>query len=93
MSILKINMVEEASLEFRLRRINKTINYLLDNLMSEKYKKTKKYLNYVENLLILASKVTGCVSIIAFASLVAVLVGITSYAAGIIIYGITISQL
>ena len=86
-------MVEEASLEFRLRRINKTINYLLDNLMSEKYKKTKKYLNYVENLLILASKVTGCVSIIAFASLVAVLVGITSYAAGIIIYGITISQL
>ena len=26
--ILKINMVEEASLEFRFRKINETINYL-----------------------------------------------------------------
>ena len=41
MSILKINMVKEASLEFRLRRINKTINYLLDDLMSEKDKKQR----------------------------------------------------
>ena len=38
--------------------------------MSEKYKKTCKYLNYVENLLILVSTFTGCVSISAFASLV-----------------------
>ena len=36
--------------------------------MSEKYKKTCKYLNYAEHLLILASTVTGCVSISAFAS-------------------------
>ena len=34
--------------------------------MSEKYKKTCKYLNYIENLLTLVSKVTGCVSISAF---------------------------
>ena len=38
-------MVEEASLEFRLRKIDETRNYLSDeikhnNLMSEKYKQT-----------------------------------------------------
>ena len=66
-------MVEEASIAFRLRKLDETRNYLLDgikrkDIMSEKYKKTCKYLNYVENLLILASKVTGSVSISAFAS-------------------------
>ena len=45
-------MVEEASLEFRLRKIDETRNYLLDeinhnSLMSEKYNKTCKYLNYI----------------------------------------------
>ena len=44
--------------------------------MSEKYKKTCKYLNYVEHLFILASTVTGCVLISLFASLVAIPVGI-----------------
>ena len=44
-------MVEEASLKFRLRKIDETRNYLLDeikqnDLISEKYKKTCKYLNY-----------------------------------------------
>ena len=61
-------MVEKASLEFRLRKIDQTRNYLLDeikhnDLMSKKCKKTCKYLNYVEHLLILASTVTGFVSI------------------------------
>ena len=51
--------------------------------MSEKYKKTWKCLNYVEHLLILASKFTGCVSVSTFASLVCVLVGIMSSAVGI----------
>ena len=54
-----------------------------NDLMSEKYKKTCKYLNYVENLLILASTVTGCVSISVFASLVCLPVGILSSALGI----------
>ena len=81
-------MVEEASIEFRLRKIDGTRNYLLDeikynDLMSEKYKKTCKYLHYVENFLILASTVTGCVLISAFTSLVCVPVGITSSAVGI----------
>ena len=53
-------MVKQASLEFRFKKIDETRNYILDeikhnDLMSEKYKKTCKYLNYVEQLLILAS--------------------------------------
>ena len=50
--------------------------------MREKYKKTFKYLNYVEHLLNLASTVTGFVSISEFALLVCVPVGITSSAIG-----------
>ena len=84
-------MVEGASLEFRLRKTDETRNYLLDeikhnDLMSEKYKKTCKYLNYVGNLLILSSIITGCVSISIFASLVDINVDITSSSVGINIY-------
>ena len=72
MSILNINKIKEASLQFRLRQIDETRNYLLDeikhnDLMSEKNKKTCKYLNYVENRLFLASAITVCVSISALA--------------------------
>ena len=64
-----------SSLEFRLRKIDEIKNYLSEDqanneLMSEKYKKRCKYINYVEHLLILVSTVTGCVSISAFVSLV-----------------------
>ena len=77
-------MVEEASIEFRLRKTDETRNYLLgeikhNDLMNEKYNKTCKCLNYVENLLNLLSAITGCVSISAYASLVDINVGITSY--------------
>ena len=49
-SITTMNMVEEESVEFRLREIDETRNYLLDeikhnNLMREKYKKRFEYLN------------------------------------------------
>ena len=79
-----MNMVEETSLEFRLRKIDETTNYVLDeikhnDLVSKKYKKMCKC---VENLLILSSTVTGCVSVSAFASLVCVSVGVTSSAIG-----------
>ena len=57
--------------------------------MGEKYKKICKYLNYVENLLILASTITGCVSVFAFALAVCGSVGITSPAVGIKICEIT----
>ena len=57
--------------------------------MSRKYKTIGKYLNHVEHLLILASKVTGCVSISAFTSLVAIPVGISSTAVEIKVSDIT----
>ena len=54
-------MIDEASVELRLRKIDETRNYVLDEIkhkqnsqMSKKYKNTCKYLNYVEHLLILA---------------------------------------
>ena len=50
--------------------------------MSKTYKETCKYLNHVENLLILVWTVTSCVSTSAFPSLVCVPVGITSSAVG-----------
>ena len=73
---LKINMVEEASLEFGLRKIDETRNYLLDEikhnyLISEKYIKTSNYLNCVGDLLILTSTGTGfnfCVCFISYYS-------------------------
>ena len=69
-------------------KIDETRNYLLEeinhnDLMSEKYKKTCKYLNYVKPLLILVSAVTGCISISVFASLGCVPVGITSFSLGV----------
>ena len=83
-----------SSLEFRLKEIDETRNYLLEeikhnDLMSEEYKKTCKYLNSVEQLLILVSTVTGCISVSAFASLVCVPVGITSSAVGTNICALT----
>ena len=85
--IYQINVLEEASLEFRLRKINEARNSFLDeiksNLMSEKDKNTCKYLNYVEHSLLLASTVTGCVSIYAFVSSVCVPLSITSSVVGI----------
>ena len=51
--------------------------------MSEKHKNKCKYLNYVENLLILVPRTIGCISISVFASLVCAPVGITSSAAGL----------
>ena len=50
-----------------------------NDLMSEKNKKTCRYLNYDEYLLVLASTITGRVSISAFALLVCVPVGINKF--------------
>ena len=56
-SILKINMVEEASLEFRLRKTDETRNYLLDeikqnDLISGKYKMTVSIYIILKNCLL-----------------------------------------
>ena len=57
--------------------------------MNEKYEKTCKYLNFVNDLLILASTGTICVSFSAFASLVCLLVVITSLVVGIKLFAMT----
>ena len=58
-------------------------------LFNQKYKKASNHLNYIEQLLILASVVTGCLSISAFASLGAIPIGITSSAVEIKFCAIT----
>ena len=78
-------VVRNIDMEFRLKNINETRNYFLEEikyneLMSRKYKKVCATLNYIEHFLILASTITGCISIFAFASLIAVPIGITSFA-------------
>ena len=85
---------ENISQEFRLKNIDETKNYSLEEikkneLMSKKYKKVCTTLNYIEHFLILASTITGCVSISAFASLVGIPIGITSSTIGLIICAIT----
>ena len=64
-------------------RRSKSWVYLLEeikhnDLMTEKYKNTCKYLNCVGYLLILISRVTGWISINAFGSLACIPVGIQS---------------
>ena len=51
-----------------------------NELMSRKHKKVCATLNYIEDFLILASTITGCVSTFDFASLIGIPIGITSSA-------------
>ena len=91
----KQNMSEEnISQEFRLKNIDETRNYLIEEtnrneLLSKKHKKVCTTLNYIEHFLILASTITGCVSISAFASLIGIPIGITNIAIGLKICAIT----
>ena len=57
--------------------------------MSKKHKKVCTALNYIEHFLILASTITGCVSISSFSSLVGIPIGITSSAIGLKLCEIT----
>ena len=72
--MVKENVIQE----FRLKNIEKIKNYFVyeidkNGLMNKKHKKVPVILNYVEHLLILASAITVCVSISAFASLLGIL--------------------
>ena len=72
---------ENICQEFRLKNIDDTRNYLIEEinqneLMSNKHKKVYRVLNYIEHLPIVISTVTGCISIFAFASLVGIPIGI-----------------
>ena len=51
--------------------------------MSRKHKKVCTTQNYTEHFLILTSKVTGCISISAFASLLDISIGIMTSAIGL----------
>ena len=85
---------ENVNQEFRSEKINETRNYLIEEinqnaLMSKKHKKVCRVLNYIEQLLIAISTITGCVSTSAFASLVGIPIGIAISAKGLKICAIT----
>ena len=85
---------KNVSQEFRLKNIDETRNYFLEEikqneLMSKKHKKVCTNLNYIVPFLILASTITGCTSISAFASLIGIPRGIMSSAIGLKICAIT----
>ena len=63
---------ENISQEFRLKNIDETRNYLIqeisrNELISKKHKKVCTTLNYIEHFLIIAFTITGCVSVSSFA--------------------------
>ena len=79
---------------FRLRIIDETRNYLIEEidpneLISKKHKKVCIYLNYIKHFLILTSTITGCVSCSAFLSLTGIPIRITIFAIGLKICAIT----
>ena len=57
--------------------------------MSRKHKKVCTTLNYIERFLILVSTITRCISISAFASLLDISIGITSFLVGLKIWAVT----
>ena len=79
-------VVENISQEFRLENIDETKHYFLKEIESKiKWwvKNKKRFLNYIENFLILASSITGCVSISVFTFLLGILIGIKSSVIGL----------
>ena len=85
---------ENISQEFRLKNIDETRNYLIEEInrnefISKKHKKICATINYIEDFLILDSAITGCVSVPAFSSLVDIPVRVTSSAKELKICAIT----
>ena len=79
---------ENINQEFRLKKIDEIRNYLIEEinrneLLSKKHENVFRVFNYTDQSLIVISTITGCVSISAFASLVGIPVGITSFAIGL----------
>ena len=65
------------SQECRLKNIDETRNYFLEEIkknefMNKKHKKVCTSLSYIEHFLVLASTITGCVSVSAFAFLIGI---------------------
>ena len=85
---------ENKSQEFRLKNIDETRNYLIEEtnrneIVSKRHGKVCRTLIYNEHFLISSSTIVGCVSISAIASLVGITKGITSSAIGLKICAIT----
>ena len=76
---------ENISQEFILKDIDETRNYFIEEigqygLMDNKHKKVCTTLTFIEHFLILASAITGCISISDFTSLLGIPIGIASSA-------------
>ena len=85
---------ENKSSEFRIKNSDETRNYLNEEInqnefISKQHKQVCTTLNNIAYFLILASKITECVSISASTSLVGISIGITSSAIGLKICAIT----
>ena len=85
---------ENISPEFRLKNIDETRNYFLEEVkknevMSKKHQDVCTTLNYIEQFLILASTITGCISISASAYLIGIPIGMTSSVVGFKICALT----
>ena len=82
------NYIKNTSQEFRLKSIDETRSYFLQEikqieLTSRKHKKVCTTLNYIEHFLILASTITGCITISVFAYLIGISIRIASFAIGL----------
>ena len=78
---------ENMNREFRLKNIDETKNYSLEEinqneLMSRKHKTVCTTKSCIVHFVILASAITGCISISSFTSLLRIPIGITSSAIG-----------
>ena len=85
---------ENVSQEFKIEKYRRNTKLVLEEieqneLMDRKHKKVCTTLNYIEHFLILASTITGCISITTFASLIGIPMGITTSAIGLKICAIT----
>ena len=79
--------IKNISQEFRLKNMDKTRNYFLEEIYQNKL--MTKTLISIEHFRILVSAYTGCILISAFSSLIGVSAGITSSAIGLKICAIT----
>ena len=74
-------------MEFRMKNIDETINYLIEEVKQNKLMNKKQQKDY---LLILAVTVTECVSISAFSSLAGISIGFGGSAVGMKICATTV---
>ena len=78
------NMTEENIANYLTEEVNR------NKLMNRKHEKVCTTLNYIEHFLILASTITGCISISTFTTLIGIPIGITSSPIGLKIFTINV---